>query len=218
MGGISYQHSTEFNYSLATSVRTDPAGPNCAELTCPVALSDLSGTGNIIIPKVFGVGISFSPGDAWIISFQYNRITYSDLEPDLNALGELRFSDTTFRTGNYIYLEDFKVEDADELHLGIEYVILGNTPIAIRVGAWYDPDHQLRYVEASRGESGLTGEQQHQLADARKRLNIRFPGGEDQVHYTGGIGAVLGDNFQLELGFDIADRSSIYSLSAVVRF
>jgi hypothetical protein len=209
--GIAYQHSTEFDYTLSTSTRP-PDGELCTDDGCPVPRPNFSSPpdGTFTIPKNLGVGITFSPGDAWMISFQYNRITYSDLEPDLNSLGEV--------DGTYITLEDFRVADADEYHLGIEYVILGNTPIALRVGAWYDPDHQLRYVEAGRTISDPSPGQIAALADNRSRLLIRFAGGEDQVHYTGGIGAVFGQSFQLELGVDIADLSSIYSLSGVFRF
>jgi long-subunit fatty acid transport protein len=211
-GGISYQHSTEFDYALNTSIRRE-GDPLCTQDGCPEPRPDLSSPplGTFTIPKNMGLGISYSPGSSWMISLQYNRITYSDLEPDLNALGEV--------DGTYIKLEDFEVDDVNEIHLGIEYVILGNTPIALRVGAWYDPDHQLHYVEANRPVSGQSDQLQAAIADNRSRLQIRFPGGDDQVHYTGGIGAVFAENtFQLEFGFDVADLSTIYSLSGVLRF
>jgi long-chain fatty acid transport protein len=210
-GGLAYQQSTKFDYTLKT----------CSTEACGEGRQFLSGNGTFTIPSVFGVGIAFSPGDSWMFSLQYNQVSYSDLAPDLNSLGELLTTverGGEFGTGDFIYLDDFKVDDSDEIHFGIEYVILANTPIALRVGAWYDPAHQLYYREANRSSDGLDPEEQAKLDDARKKIQVRFPGGDDQVHYTGGIGAVFADNFQLEFGFDIADLSTIYSLSAVVRF
>jgi len=209
-GGFSYQHSSEFNYDLKTYTRG--AGPPCTGDPCGTILDDLTGEGTFTIPKVYGVGVSFSPTASFMVSVQYNHVTYSDLAPDQNSLGEV------LTWGDYIYLSDFVFDDADELHLGFEYVILGKTPIALRFGGWYDPDHQLYYKEANRASAELDPTNQAALDEARKRIEIRFPGGDDQFHYTGGIGAVFGSSFQVEAGFDISDRSTIYSLSAVVRF
>ena len=97
-------------------------------------------------------------------------------------------------------LDDQTIDDADELHLGGEYVFLGSTPIiAVRLGAWLDPDHQMRATS--------------------DELLIRalLPRGEDEMHYTAGLGIVM-QNFQIDLGVDFSDRVDTVSVSAIYNF
>ena len=36
-------------------------------------------------PAVFGIGLSYQPSDAWVVTFDANRVYYSDLTDDLNS-------------------------------------------------------------------------------------------------------------------------------------
>ena len=92
------------------------------------------------------------------------------------------------------------MDDADELHLGFEYVVIKATPIiALRSGIWMDPDHQIRFVGGDEFASGL------------------LRAGDDQVHYAVGFGMVL-RKFQIDVGVDLSDLVRTASLSAIYTF
>ena len=44
------------------------------------------------------------------------------------------------------------------------------------------------------------------------------PGGEDQIHVTGGLGVVFSKHFQIDAAANIADRNKQLSFSMVYRF
>ncbi|MDJ0927908.1 MAG: hypothetical protein QNJ73_09680 [Gammaproteobacteria bacterium] len=97
-------------------------------------------------------------------------------------------------------LDDRAIDDVDQLHLGVEYVFLDLTPIfAVRLGTWLEPDHQLR----------ATGDDPF----ARALL----PPGDDEFHFAFGLGTAM-QNFQIDLGVDIADHVDTVSLSAILSF
>jgi hypothetical protein len=115
------------------------------------------------------------------VSFQWNRVEYSDIPASLGV-------------------DDQTVDDADELHLGAEYVFLGSTPIiAVRLGAWLEPDHQMR---ATTDES---------------YLRALLPRGKDEVHYAAGLGMAL-QRLQVDLAVDVGERVDTASLSVIYSF
>jgi hypothetical protein len=136
----------------------------------------------IEFPWVLGLGFVYQAPDGGLtLSFQWDRIQYSRIVESLD-------------------LDDRAVDDADELHLGGEYVFLRATPvIAVRAGVWLDPDHQIR----------ATGDD---LID-----RSLLPPGEDQVHFTFGAGLAFG-SFQIDFGVDLADRVNALSASAIYSF
>ena len=93
-----------------------------------------------------------------------------------------------------------KKKKADELHLGAEYVFLGTTPIiAVRLGAWLEPDHQIRAT----GDDPFT--------------RALLPRGDDDMHYSAGLGVAM-QRFQIDVAVDFADRLDTVSLSAIYNF
>ncbi len=136
----------------------------------------------IDLPSVFGLGFAYrSPDGSSTVSFQWDRIDYS------------RITDSPG-------LEDVVVDDADELHLGGEYVFVRSTPIvAVRVGVWLDPDHEIR---ATVDEPLLRALQ---------------PRGDDEIHYAAGLGIAF-RRYQIDLGVDLADRVDTLALSAIYSF
>ena len=97
-------------------------------------------------------------------------------------------------------LEDQTADDVDELHIGAEYVFLDSTPIiAIRLGAWLDPDHQLRATSD----------------DPYTRAVL--PRGADEMHYSVGVG-IATPRFQVDAAADFADNVNTLSLSLVYNF
>jgi hypothetical protein len=71
--------------------------------------------------------------------------------------------------------------------------------VALRLGVWLDPDHQL---------SDTTGD---------RFLRVLLPRGEDDLHYTAGLGLVF-RAFQVDAAVDLADRVDTLTLSAVYSF
>ena len=148
-----------------------PPGAVLASLSLPIQF-----------PAVLGLGFAYrAPDGGLTVSFQWDRIEYSSI---VESIGD----------------DEQAMDDAHELHLGGEYVFLHSTPIfALRVGAWLDPDHQLR-----------------DMSDNRFLRELQPPG-EDQVHFAVGLGVALKD-FQIDLGVDLADTVDTVSLSAVYSF
>lgn len=147
------------------------------------------------IPDVFGLGFAFQPTEISTFTLDVVQVEYSDLtdafvvafvDPDTGLVGGRD--------------DRLLVDDAYEVHLGVErFVRISKAQLALRAGAWLDPDHRLRYEGFSQ---------------ARRAL---FRRGEDEVHYSVGLGVVF-DKFQVDAAFDLSDRVSTASLSTVARF
>ncbi len=99
-------------------------------------------------------------------------------------------------------MTDLVLEDADELHAGVEYALLRSRPlVAIRAGVWLEPGHRLQI-------RGNRREVQEQAV---------FQPGDDQLHTSVGVGVAL-ERFQLDLGVDLSDEVAILSLSGILSF
>jgi long-subunit fatty acid transport protein len=142
------------------------------------------------VPDIASAGVFFKPIEPLNVTVDYRRVKYSQLTNDQpDTLG--------------IRKEDYVVDDANEVRVAGEY-LLTNMPaplsaLAFRVGAWYDPDHQIRYVGAVSPDS------------------VNYQRGEDEVHVTGGAGVVF-RKVQFDVGFDRAESVTTVAVSAVVRF
>ncbi|HEX4955084.1 MAG TPA: outer membrane protein transport protein [Thermoanaerobaculia bacterium] len=151
---------------------------------------DLGGSGLFHVPDVFGVGVVWRASDELTFAFDWDHVRYSALTEDL--VNVLRTSGSE--------PEHFAVDDANELHLGCEWQTLASKlPFAVRLGAWWDPDHRIRY----QGTNEL--------------LLARFRRGEDELHLAGGLGVVI-HRLQLDLAADVSETTRTFSLSAVARF
>jgi long-chain fatty acid transport protein len=148
------------------------------------------------VPDSYGIGIALQPTRApWTIVFEYDRVEYSDVTG--NVASVFPDGDDDARA--------IRSEDADEFHVGLEFVFAKyKIPVAVRGGAWYDPDH--RPVFQGEVNSGLSG-----------AFAALFRPGDDDVHYAAGIGFVL-KRFQVDAAIDFSDRVDTTSLSAVYRF
>lgn len=150
----------------------------------------VGGAGVFHVPDVWGLGVAWRPQDNLVVAFDWDRVAYSALSDDLlNLLRAGRGEEELFR-----------ISDVDELHLGAEYqAVAWRFPVAVRLGAWFDPDHRLRYE----GRNAL--------------LRARFAPGEDELHVAGGVGIVV-LRTQLDLAVDLSEPVDTLSLSAVARF
>ncbi len=140
------------------------------------------------LPDVYGLGIAFRSKDGvWTVGTEWSRVRYSSITKGLDV--------------DVFDPNQIRLSDGDEIRLGLEYVFVRAKPIvAVRLGAWRDPAHRV-----------VGGPD----ADAFERAVFRA--GEDEIHFTGGLGLVL-DRFQVDLGADISDLADLFSLSLVYRF
>ena len=158
---------------------------------------DLTRTGQFKVPDMWAAGIQWRPIQPFRVLVDYNRVRYSQLKQDF-----LEFQ--SLASGRP---EQLRLEDGNELHAGFEYVFLkAPLPLAARGGFWIDPDHVVRYTAtAARDET-----------DALYLATL--PGGDTEVHITGGLGVAPSSWFELNVAFDISGRTKYATLSTVVRF
>jgi long-subunit fatty acid transport protein len=133
-------------------------------------------------PDSYGLGFAYRAASGRLtISFQWDHVTYSNIAQSLE-------------------LDDQTVDDIDTLHLGAEYVFIDSTPIiALRLGTWLEPDHQVYAT----------------IDDPF--LQALLPQGDDDVHFSAGLGLAM-NRFQVDFAFDFADHVDTFALSAVFNF
>jgi hypothetical protein len=146
-------------------------------------------------PDVYGLGVSWRARDgATTLAFEWDHVGYADILDGFDrAVGG---------TGG-------ELDDADELHFGAEYVFLDVTPVvAVRAGAWLDPDHQVRRARAPDDPSN---DPQAEL------LGALFRRGEDRWHFAVGAGVAF-DALQVDVALDLSERVDTLSLSTIYTF
>lgn len=144
-------------------------------------IAEVSGLG-LEFPDIYGFGFAYRRPDGRLtLSFQWDRVFYSSIPESLQ-------------------LDDQTIDDANELHIGAEYVFIDSTPvIALRLGAWFEPDHQMRPIIDDPWLEALT-------------VN-----GDDEFHYAAGLGVAM-QRFQFDFAVDASDRLDTLSLSAIFNF
>ena len=148
-------------------------------------------------------GVLWSLGDAWALGASFRSGAHFTFAaggratiPDIVAAGGRWRS----ANGNAIIAAEVEqlagIDDRTRLHLGGEWVFLKAKPlIGLRGGAWYDPRGG---AVTSTPDGGLTE-------------------AEAILHYSVGIGFAW-KKFQLDLGGDFSERTTIVSLSMIVTF
>lgn len=179
LGGV-YRQGPRFDYELYN--RAGPAN-ELPEGTVLEAVTDRS----LAFPDVWGLGVAYrSPNGSLTVGLEWDRVEYSIIKETLES--------------PVVETSAAAMDDADELHLGVEYVFLKTSPlIAIRGGLWRDPDHRFRYIEDDPFNQAL------------------YRSGEDVLHFTAGVGVAF-RQFQIDLGFDFSDLSDAFALSAICSF
>ena len=156
------------------------------------------------VPDVYGLGLTLRPTDLFTVSFDYNRVRYSVLTKDFTDI---------FQANGPGPSTDFKVDDGNVFRLGLQYVVpLGTNVMALRAGAWRDPDHRIRFTPQ------VLPTDNAQTALGKAAEGALFRAGKNEYHYTGGIGIVLGEHFQLDAAADFATSVKTGALSAVFRY
>ncbi|MCP4204389.1 MAG: hypothetical protein GY769_20965 [bacterium] len=182
LGGL-YRQGADFDFEL--SLEAGPADPDL-----PPGFRIVDGfEAPYSFPDVFGLGAAYRSRDGrWTGALEWKRVEYSTFLESL--LPQQRDDGET-------------LDDADEIHLGGEYAFFAGTSVlAIRLGLWHDPDHQIR-SEADPAEEPF--------------LRAILPAGEDELHLTGGFGIAF-ERLQIDLGIDLSERIDTASLSAIYGF
>ena len=146
---------------------------------------------------------SVRPTSELLLAFEYSRVQYSSLRRDFVRLQ----SGQENRPGNPNFFERFEVPDSNEVHFGAEYVFASQRlQPAIRGGIWYDPDHSVHYSPFN----------DNTVTDIL--FTQAFSLGEDQVHYSGGLGLAINQRFEVNVGADFASSRRTASVSSIFRF
>jgi long-subunit fatty acid transport protein len=178
LGGV-YREGAELEFEV--TLTAGPAHPNL-----PSGQQVVTGFSPWNFPDVYGLGLSFrSPDGHWATGFEWTHVQYStlidSLSPEFTSPGDT-------------------LDDANELHLGGEYAFfVGTSVVAVRMGAWHDPDHQVR------NEAG------------EPFIQAELIPGKDQLHFTAGIGAAF-NSIQIDVGVDLSEHRETASLSAIYSF
>jgi long-chain fatty acid transport protein len=147
------------------------------------------------VPNVFGTGIAVRLTERATVTSELTWVQYESLldgyVTSQSGLGE---------AANY------KLDNGIEVHGGFEYVFDAPLSPALRIGAWRDPNHAVRYeVPANPGSDD-------------ERLAAYLPRRGDQAHFTFGGGLSVTRQFEFNIGADLSRRTRQVSASAVVRF
>jgi hypothetical protein len=146
------------------------------------------------VPDVYGAGASYRQGslltsdDTITFSLDIIHIQYSDLLENFQI------------TLAGASPEEFTVQDATQIHGGVEYSFFsGTTLISLRGGFFTDPDHSITF-------------QGNDL-----RFLVLFPEREDQTHVTFGGGISLG-RLRIDGAVNLANSISEGVITAFYRF
>jgi len=204
--GVAFRQGPEFEYDainrsgfLRETIFGEPRG---------TVLANQKARFNV--PDVIAVGLAFKPSDSIRVTFDYNRIGYSSLAESVISIFE---PEEEFTAAERAALEGLSVDDGDVFRLGFEYLLIGlgcpgskdkSCSVGVRLGAWLDPDHKVRFA----AEPGL---------DVVTRAQaIQFLGGDDELHFTAGVGYVF-KRFQIDAAVDLSQAVDTLSLSAIFR-
>src|SRR6266851_4149711 len=196
--GLLWKASRQF--SVGAVYRQGPKFHNTVFFATPNSFG--STTGTFHVPDAWGVGLTLKPTDFFTASLDYNRIRYSQLTKE--------FVDVF---AGPALTKDYRVDDGSVYRLGLQYVVpLGTNVLALRAGAWRDPDHQIRFTgQVLAADDAVTA--------ANKAAQILlFRPGKNEYHYTGGLGFTLGEHLQLDAAADISTSVRTGALSAVIRY
>ena len=155
-------------------------------------------TADFNVPDVVAAGLSARVKDAFLITTEYKRVFHSQLRSDYVAIlvSEGEIKDRANR---------FTIDDANEVHVGAQYLLPIRTRPALRAGAWFDPDHSVHYAPTAA----------YDLLD--ELVAISLSSGRDLWHYTFGANVTI-RGVVLSVGADRSSRSLLVSTSAIVRF
>ena len=205
--GASFRQGPKFNFELKTVVgAAHPCVGETRLAACdkeiPVGYPVAETANPFKVPDTYAIGFAFRPFQTLTISFEYDRVRYSQM------IEELRDPARPSEQESAVVLDGMRLDDSNQFRMGLEYLKLFRTNIlAMQLGAWYDPDHQMQF-DASVPDTGFPA----------PRWALLFPAGRDAWHFTAGLGFVFSEHLQIDAGVDFSDPVKTLSVSTVVMF
>ena len=153
---------------------------------------------NLKVPDSLNLGFSYQPNDLTTILLDLDWIRYKQLTGD----------DFTIISGERFSAADYESPDVIEWHLGTEYLIpTDKTIVALRAGAFLDPDHKTRFV----------GPQDDEFGEIQDFI-FNFGQLNDNVAFTAGVGFVWRNRIQVDLAAVRSNRFDWLVTSVLYRF
>ena len=153
------------------------------------------------VPHTLAVGVSHRLRPSILLAAEVTRVTYARLEDEF-------VTDQARGAGR---ADDFGIDSGTEVHVGGQYLALGwRWAPKFRLGAWYDPNHSVRFRPSTPPTTASD-------RTFDERLGVALSKGENRVHGTGGIGLSISPRVEWNAGLDIAAGSYIVSTSIILR-
>ena len=156
-------------------------------------------TSTFKVPDTFAVGASIVFSSAFLVTTEYTRVFHSQVFDDYVKVHASQ-GESRDRVANY------SINDANEFHLGAEYLIPVKGRPAVRLGVWFDPDHSVHFTPTPAND----------FLD--ERIATALSSGRDVWHYTGGTMVAVHPRMDLSGGIDWSKDSTRVSASAIIRF
>lgn len=153
------------------------------------------------VPHSLAAGASLRLSSPLTLAAEVTRIGYSRLVEDF-------ITDQARADGR---ANDFSVSDGTEFHLGAQYALpqIKGRP-RLRAGAWFDPDHSVKFTPRQASTSAFARVFDERLATALSR-------GGNQIHGTGGIGLTLHRRVEFNAAASVSSSQFRFSSSVIVR-
>ena len=192
--GAFYRQGPEFR--LVFDVTGGPLAPEFLDPEFTPGATILTIATPMQFPDVYGLGLAFRSRDGKLaVGFEWDRVEYSSIFSSFDPV-VIETLDPDLDLETYLV-----ADDGDELRLGAEYAFLDLKPVlAIRAGAWLDPDHRFRSIHPDNPDH-----------------RALFQAGEDEVHVAVGLGLAF-KSFQIDLAADFSDLVDTVSLSMIYSF
>lgn len=186
--GAVYRYEPKF--SLDSTVLNTDSHPN------PLIISR-SGVNKVDfdVPDTVGVGVSLSPTRNWNIDLDVLRVFYSQLENVDTGYSLFTHLLPVINNANRI---TFKVDDGTDIHVGMEYLLVGqSTTTAFRMGYYHESRNRFFLANAAN-------------SDIDKFLRPIFGSnpGNDVSHWTAGTGFSF-SQFQFDMAVDFSQPDDV---------
>ena len=171
-------------------------------------------TVDYVLPSRYAFGTSWRPLRSLTLAADWAHIRYSERVTDRFLIVDFQDPDAGLIADEKTRVCknpcNFYTPDVSEFHVGAEYRLYRPSfTLALRAGAFSDPDHQLRFRS---GGNNLTH-------PADRILNFRFNTVQPETHYgfTAGAGVALANWFQIDGATSFSDDATEVVVSLVVR-
>jgi long-chain fatty acid transport protein len=158
--------------------------------------------GRFKVPDTFGAGISWRAvnraAGVLRVLVDYDRVQYSQLKTDFIDFQAI----ATKREAQLV------LDDGNEVHGGIEFRMLQfrgqplSKEVALRGGAWFDPNHTVRYVPNAVPD------------ELDPLLSAMLPGASGKMHYTFGAGVNWSRWLNVSAAADLSSGAKHATVSA----